>query len=257
MFSNFKDTFIKKPQFTIKTPDAVLETISKDLPEGFSYVYDHDGFCRIECEREMTFTALNIKLPDEAKSVFSGIDYNIDDILKYAYNSQKTIEILPDDEGCYTINGNRINSQDFIVSPMSDKKLKNGKFYITPPPFPAPHPVEITGNGFSLILMIKRQPMNSINEIKYVTINEPALSITFSLDESQKSGIMNFNIMMCPSKSAQDTLAAKEIFNAFINGTGTLCGANIIPNGDHSSKMVSPEVLSFWHRVVELERKLN
>ena len=128
MFSNFKDTFIKKPQFTIKTPDAVLETISKDLPEGFSYVYDHDGFCRIECEREMTFTALNIKLPDEAKSVFSGIDYNIDDILKYAYNSQKTIEILPDDEGCYTINGNRINSQDFIVSPMSDKKLKNGKF---------------------------------------------------------------------------------------------------------------------------------
>ena len=38
MYSSFKDTFIKKPQFTVQTPEAVLRTIGKELPEGFRYV---------------------------------------------------------------------------------------------------------------------------------------------------------------------------------------------------------------------------
>ena len=44
MFSNFKDAFIRRPQFTVKTPDAVVEMISKGLPKGFRYVHDHDGY---------------------------------------------------------------------------------------------------------------------------------------------------------------------------------------------------------------------
>ena len=48
MFSNFKDAFIRKPQFTTQTPESVLDVLSKDLPDGFRYINDHDGFCRID-----------------------------------------------------------------------------------------------------------------------------------------------------------------------------------------------------------------
>ena len=68
MFSNFKDAFIRKPQFTVKTPDAVLEAISKGLPEGFRYVHDHDGLCRLECDGVLNITPKRYAFPEEAKA---------------------------------------------------------------------------------------------------------------------------------------------------------------------------------------------
>ena len=63
MYSSFKDTFIKKPQFTVQTPEAVLRTIGKELPEGFRYVDDHDGFCKLDCDGTMDIVPSNVKLP--------------------------------------------------------------------------------------------------------------------------------------------------------------------------------------------------
>ena len=35
MFSKFRETFIKKPQFTSKIPDAVLKSVGKICPMVF------------------------------------------------------------------------------------------------------------------------------------------------------------------------------------------------------------------------------
>ena len=60
MFSNFRDTFIKKPQFTSKIPDAVLKTVGKTLPDGFRYVEDYDGYCRLDCDGSLDISGFHV-----------------------------------------------------------------------------------------------------------------------------------------------------------------------------------------------------
>ena len=105
MFSNFKDAFIRKPQFTTQTPESVLDVLSKDLPDGFRYINDHHGFCRIDCDGVMDFGELRLQIPAEAKSLFAELDtVTINDVITYAQNSQTNIEVLPDPDGFFTVN---------------------------------------------------------------------------------------------------------------------------------------------------------
>lgn len=68
---------------------------------------------------------------------------------------------------------------------------------------------------------------------------------------------MQFNITLSPYPSVSDVLAAKEIFNAFLQGIGTLGGVIITPNEDITFQGIPDKVLQFWHRLYEIENKLN
>lgn len=257
MFSNFKDAFIRKPQFTIQTPESVLNVLSKDLPDGFRYINDHDGFCRIDCDGVMDFGELRLQIPEEAKSLFAELDtVTMNDVITYAQNSQTNIEVLPDPDGFFTVNGKKINVNQFVIAPLKDLQLRNGKVYIMAPPFPPPFPIEVTGNGFSLTLMVQRQAINSITKVKIGTVSKSALDVNYTL-EPKVEGKLTLNITMCPSSSAYETLAAKEIFNAFIRGEGTLCGATIRSNEKNIANTVPDEVIRFWHQVVDVEKALD
>lgn len=258
MFSNFKDTFVKKPQFMMKTPESVLDVISKDLPEGFRYIEDHDGFCRLDCDGVMDFTPVCIRLPEEAKPLFAQKNnFSMNDVVAYAYNAQQNIDLIPDKDGCYTVNGQKIAADKFIIAPMKNWQLKDGRMCITAPPFPPPFPIEVAGNGFSLTLMVQRQPVNSITEVKIATVEETALSMNYSFDPTKKNGKMKINITMRSSKSVSDVLASKEIFNAFIQGKGTLCGMPIKTDEENQVSVVPDEVIQFWHKIVEIEKVFN
>lgn len=257
MFSNFKDAFIRKPQFTIQTPESVLNVLSKDLPDGFRYINDHNGFCRIDCDGVMDFGELRLQIPEEAKSLFAELDtVTMNDVITYAQNSQTNIEVLPDPDGFFTVNGKKINVNQFVIAPLKDLQLRNGKVYIMAPPFPPPFPIEVVGNGFSLTLMVQRQAINSITKVKIGTVSKSALDVNYTL-EPKVEGKLTLNITMCPSSSAYETLAAKEIFNAFIRGEGTLCGATIRSNEKNIANTVPDEVIRFWHQVVDVEKALD
>lgn len=257
MFSNFKDAFIRKPQFTTQTPESVLDVLSKDLPDGFRYINDHNGFCRIDCDGVMDFGELRLQIPAEAKSLFAELDtVTINDVITYAQNSQTNIEVLPDLDGFFTVNGKKINVDKFVIAPLKDLQLRNGKVYIMAPPFPPPFPIEVTGNGFSLTLMVQRQAINSITKVKIGTVSKSALDVNYTL-EPKGEGKLTLNITMCPSSSAYETLAAKEIFNAFIRGEGTLCGATIRSNEKNIANTVPDEVIRFWHQIVDVEKALD
>ena len=66
MFSKFRETFVKKPQFTSRVPDSVLKTVGKNLPDGFRYVEDHNGYCRLDCDGTLDITGFNAVLPKES-----------------------------------------------------------------------------------------------------------------------------------------------------------------------------------------------
>lgn len=257
MFSNFKDTFIKKPKFTTQIPQSVLDMLSHELPEGFQYVNDHDGFCRIDCNDTMNFEDMRFQIPKEAKPIFEKLDkITINDIIAYAQNTQTNIEILPDSDGNFTVNGEKININKFIIAPLKGIQLKDKKLYIMALPFPAPFPIEVAGNGFSLTLMVQRQVINSITKIKIGTVSKSALNLNYTFDSTEE-GKLTLNITTSPSSSASDILASKEIFNAFIRGEGTLCDAKISSNKNNIINLIPDEVIQFWHQIVDVEKALN
>ena len=258
MFTNFRDTFIKKPQFTSKIPDAVLKTVGKTLPDGFRYVEDHDGYCRLDCDGSLDISGFHVALPKEAESVFnSDVPYTFRNLLTYSYNTQTIIKLSPDQDGCYTVNGEKIKANDFIIAPLKGTEISNGCLYIKAPAFPAPFPIEIAGNGYALTLMLEQQTINSIDKMRFASVGQSALKISYILDFAKADGTMQFNISLCPYPSVSDVLAAKEIFNAFSQGNGTLGGVKIFPNKDVSYQSIPDETLQFWRHLYEIENILN
>lgn len=258
MISSFKDAFIRKPQFSGQTPKAVLDVLSEDLPDGFRYVNDHDGICKIECDGVINFENLCIRLPESARPLFEKIKVvTINDIRRYSQNTQTNIEMLPDKDGCFTINNEKIRADQIFVAPLKPQiKCESGKFYIMAPPLPKPFPIEVAGNGFSLTIMVQQQLINSATEIKIGTIGDSALDINYVFEPKAK-GKLTLNMTTRPSCSATDVLASREIFNAFIDGKGTLCGTLISSNQKNIKDRIPPEVIRLWHDIVELERKMK
>lgn len=256
MFSNFKNAFIRRPQFTIKTPDAVLDMISKGLPAGMRYVHDHDGLCRLECEGEFNIVPNKLNLPEDARSIFEKKEnVTMEDILAYAYNSQKRIELLPDDEGYYIVNGEKIKKSEFVAAPLKEIEFTEGNIYIVPPSFPKPFPLKLSGNGYSLDVMVQRQPINSMDEIKFASVGDSLMTISYTLNLTNDT--VQFNISTNESNRAKDILVSKEIFNAAVLGNGMINGSPIPFIQENQDKVVAEETLAFWHKVVELEETLS
>lgn len=258
MFASFRDTFVKKPQFTSKIPDAVLKTAGKNLPEGFRYVEDHNGYCYLDCDGGLDITGFRVVPPKEAESVFNqDIQYTFQDLLAYSYNTQTAIKLAPDQDGCYTVNGVKMKANDLAAVPLKGFEISNACLYVKAPAFPDPFPVEIAGNGYTLTLMLQRQPINSIDKMRFASVGQSALKISYILDSVKANGAMQFNISLCPYPSVSDVLAAKEIFNAFSQRNGMLGGVKIAPNEDVPYPCIPDETLQFWHRLYEIENKLN
>ena len=260
MFSNFRKAFITRPQFTARTPQVILDQVNNGLPDGFKYVNDpnNPGFCRIDCNDGLTISPASVKLSKAAMEIFSGkstISYA--EMRAFCYNSQTKAELLPDENGDFFVNGKRINIKNFVAAPLKDIRFENEHLYIVPPPFPDPFPVQVGGNGHIITLNMKRQPNNSLTVSKYASVNSPGIKLEYSFDPSKTNGKMQISIATTPSSSAEEVLAAKEVFNAFVCGTGQLCGAQIQATEAVADKMISQEVLLFWKKVVAVEKKLG
>lgn len=159
------------------------------------------------------------------------------EVMVYVYNTQQNIELVPDAEGYYRVNGQKIKGSDFVVYPLKGVQLKEERLFIIAPPFPPPHPIQVFGNGYSLTLMVQRQIVNSIHEVKFASVDDTAaLSISYSFDASKENGTMQCNIQTRESSSAADVLASKEIFNAFIEGNGRLGDIPISPDVNYADK---------------------
>ncbi|CUX27845.1 hypothetical protein BN3590_00556 [Clostridium sp. C105KSO15] len=83
------------------------------------------------------------------------------------------------------------------------------------------------------------------------------LRVSYTINTDPENGNMQFNITLCNSDSASDILESKEIFNAFVNGYGNLCGSILHTTSSNKSNMVPEEVLRFWHYIVDIENTLE
>ena len=252
MFSNFKDTFIRKPQFRSEPPQAVLDTISRKLPEGFRYVHDHDGFCRIHSD-EFSISPTHVRLPLKAESLFSDGKYTERDIMDYCYNAQETIEFVPDEHGCFTVNGQKIPLTDFVKAPLKGKMMVDGKLYLQPPPFPEPFSITLSGDNKSIDVVVQRQAINSRTAIKFESVDDSPLRLSYVIEQISDKTDFNITVSLQPVKSAKDTLLAKLIYNDILSGRGCIAGSPLYLKEDFKDKLVPVETIEFWQKVVSLE----
>lgn len=257
MFSNFKDTFIRKPQYKIQTPQAVLDTISEGLPNGFSYVYDHDGFCRLDSKNGFNLNSGKAVLPLEAHTLFQNITHpNSDLLMQYAYNAQVKIPILPCDDGYYMINGEKFRPADIIKAPLKNLTSIETCFFLTPPAFPAPFHLTVSCDRYSLILIIKRKPNNSISIQKYESGDDSPLKLSYLLEPDSAKCTLTISISH-GTNSVEDVVSANYIYNAFLTGKGFIGGTNITALPSDKVDLISDDTITFWDRLLELEKLFN
>ena len=258
MLSKFKDAFVNKPQFTFKTPAAVLEALSKDLPNGFRYVEEAEGFCHIETDEDCVITINRIKLPDEDIKIIEKEKgtVTIDDMLKYAYNAQIMVEILPDDDGCVLMNNCRIPLNDIVIAPMRPITKRDNHLVIRPGLFPEPVKLKIEGNGETIETIIQQKPNKSLKIIRFESIDDGPLDLTF-LVNTENVGDVTITVATRETDSAKEALASKLIYNAFMTGDVTIDGERIQTNRKDSQRGFPDDVIRFWRKIVKLEEVLG
>ena len=257
MFSNFKDTFIKKPQYTSEPPQAVIDSISRDLPEGLYYVHDHDGYCRIDAPEGLNIQSGTVQLSDEDRANLPD-DFTMDDLLKYFYNAQKELILLPNDDGCFTINGENVPATDFVKTPMRNITFTNAHLRIAPKAFPAPFDLEVSGDGYTQKLQIKRVPNRSLNVERYESDESTVIRVWFTIDPTPPAPfIFNISINMKRAQSVKEVIIACHIYNAFVDGKGYI-GGNPLHRTDHTPcEKVPTDIVRLAEELLQLEECLD
>lgn len=256
MFSNFKDTFIRKPQYTSTPPKAVIDAISKDLPEGFNYVYEHDGLCRLEAPNGFNIESGKVILSEDAKSALSD-NPTMEQIKKYSYNSQTDIVFSPDEDGCFKIDGEYIRAEDIVKAPLRNLRFDNMCFHMKPMPFPQPFEMVFSGNGYNRMMHIHRAPHKSLNVQRYESVEKEPLSIVYYMDLKENKFTITFNLNIKNAESVYDVVSSYGIYNAFMDGNGEIAGAKFSDVAISSEKKISQETIDFWEKLYELEKFLE
>lgn len=254
MFANFKDTFIKKPQYSSAPPKAVMEAINKDLPEGFEYIYMQEGICRLDSSEGFNLEAENVQLPKEAENIMMPNNPTPEQIEQYLYNSQTVATIFPDKEGCFKINGKKIKARDIIKAPLKDFKFgEDIRLIMKPRPFPQPFEIVFSGNGYDKTMHIHRLPNNSLNIQHFESIDEYPLSVVYYVNTEKKEFTITFTLSAKNAKSVQDILSAYGIYNAFMDGKGKIDNEILLRETALSEKRISQQTIDFWRKLYELE----
>lgn len=259
MFSNFRKAFITQPQFTAKTPKVIIEKASKDLPDGFWYEEDpdHPGTLRITSDRDMVLDMSSAKLPAYLSEIFPGKEsVTLAELQNYCYNSQQNIEIPPDANGKYMINGVEIDHNQIVCEPLKNTKFSNGRLFVHPSAFPPPHPIKIKGEGETITVMVKRQSSNSASIQRYCSVDDSGLKLEYSLDPTKPEGTMKMNLSTTHVSSASKMLAARKMINAAISGKCTVADMPITVEPSKIEKRISEEAIKFFTKAVAIENEL-
>lgn len=253
MFSNFKDTFIRKPQYISEPPKAVMDAISKDLPDGFKYVYESEGFCRLDAPEGFNIESGTIHLTEEEKSILPN-NPSFEQIKQYSYNSQTDLVIAPDKDGCFKINGVRIKAQDIVKAPLKDLTFENMCMYMKPSPFPKPFEITFSGNGYDKTLHMQRTPHKSLCTQRFESIEKAPISVVYYVDVKVNKFTITFSLHTEGATTAFEVLSAYEIYNAFMDGNGKIGGTQFSESIPSLEKKVSQETIDFWKKLYKLEK---
>ncbi len=238
-------------------PEPLLKVLSGKLPDGLKYENINDGICGVVPDNEsLCISGFEPVLTDELKNKINNSD-DMSIIQRYAYNSQKTIEFKPINEGEMIINGNTVKIDDFIIDPRHSKYFKDGKFLLIPEKMNEKASLSIGVKDNVREMEFERIPDNSIDTICFESFGNDSLKCTIKFNETSQKIKIHFSYCLDNVRKVKEIVDILEIFYAFKNNKGMIndCPVNISEFDDDCD--FNEDTLWFWKRVYELEQNLN
>lgn len=258
MFANFNKVFNNKPQTQIPVPTALVDYLSKSLPDGVKYTLDDKGNCIIAAENKQLLIEGFIFKPNKEQKKILGKNFSHKDVMNYVYNSQKPIALELKKEGYITINGEELPISKMAFNPLNPIEYISGTFFMSPPKFPDPFSITVSCDRYQRNIIISRVPNNSINIIAYQSENNSPLFIEYFIDTSNDNIKMNIELKLIHAKTIRDLVESAIIYNAFLDGKGLLMGTPLDAIIDNiNANRFDEKSAIFWEKVLKVEEILN
>lgn len=204
-----------------KVPDQVIKELNLNLPKGYTYKLDKKL-------NQLIIVPVNDDIPKKMhiklnlKEMDLPAHLKANQLFDYLYRTQRSVEVS---EGSIADDEKTLDFTDIMKDPITGKKPKGLlKFVIAPEPFPEPQPITIsTVDGRKIVLKMKRVPFDSLDSIKIVNDNFPALSLRLIIPEGIKdqnnSLTLTVSVIPARAESIDDALTALSIFEGFVKGS--------------------------------------
>ena len=258
MFVDFNRAFKSKPQSQIAVPPAVVEYMNQSLPEGVKYVADENGNCFISStDTSFTLGGFSLELTNEQKRIL-GKNYTEKDVYEYSYNAQEPIHLRLIKEGYVVLNGQEFPVDKMVHNPLVPIKYVSGSFYMLPPKFPGAFDIRVGCDEYERTLKVSRIPNNSVSIWAFESEKADPLCLKYFVDREKKRMTLSISLNLGKAKSVKDILKSSSIYNAYLEGKGTLLGHKLeCKLKTDNVKKYNEKSILFWKKVLKIEDYLE
>ena len=251
MYVDFNKVFKSKSQTQYDIPPALVKYLSRFLPKGLTYRAIRNGNCvAVSTSESCNIGGFRFEPTADQKKIL-GKNYSVNDILSYSYNSQRAIPLKLAKEGIILFNNQELPIDKILYNPYNPIKSVSGNFYMEPEKFPDPFPIQIGGAGFKKMVLVQRIPNESITTAAYESDPKSALCIQYFVDNKTQKIKFNLYFYRKNAKNIRDLLESILIYNAFLDGEGTICEQPL------GIKLESPEVKRIDVKSINFLKKLR
>lgn len=250
----------RKAQY--KCPDELIDFFGKkDLPSDLEYKKDKNGnYIVVGKTGKFKIDGIKVILSKEQEKDL-GSYYTFDDLMYYFYNSQKTMQLEPIEEGFIILNGKKVALEKLMVKsflPYETFKLVDGKFHMIPSKFPDPFSIKIGNRKYSRELIVARVPNNSKYILKYQSDTSSPLIIDCTFNRKTKEISFNISLKLQFASSTKDIVESVMIYNSIIDGNGYVDNVKLQEFSTmQNNKKFDENSAAFWEKLLKIETELG
>ncbi|PGU27371.1 abortive phage resistance protein [Bacillus cereus] len=253
MFANFKKAFKRDESDNQKIPQAILDAMSDNLPQGLKYTQIDKEYCQVEPEQgtiTFKFDNLKIKIPKDIKLSTA------EELAEFLYRTQQVLETNTD---VITINEKEIQLSEYIKNPYKEIDTDSFKFVISPEPFGEPFPLKVEYDEGNIVkeFLIARQPLADMHKSLFKSINSDVLEIQFTVNEENRTLKFNVHMDIKKAETVLEIIEAFKMYIAFIEGEIKIGGMRLNPVPIEKERVAAGTALAYWEMVQTVAGKLN
>ena len=258
MFVDFNRVFKNKTQTQLSVPNVLIDYMNRSLPTGIKYVIDSNGHCVITSTTESCNIGGFKFVPTEEQKKILGKNFTQQDILDYFYNIQEPIPLVLDKDGYILLNGQEFPVEKITFNPFSPIEYISGSFHMYPQKFPEPFQIKIGCNKYERTLLVKRIPNDSVSIAAFESDKDAPFYIQYFIDIKKQTLKLNVSFNIAKAKTIRDIVESTSIYNAFLDGKGTILGKALDVKLDSSAaKRFDDNSIVFWEKVLQVEEHLK
>lgn len=259
MLMDFDKSFKDNSPSGKAVPKVILDHLNGSL-HGYDLEYydGGDGTCKVRSKSgNYTISGIRFILPKAMRNVL-GDHPTVEDIQRYAYNSQQSIPVESVKKGSIILNGKEMSIDQLEMNPFEAIEIIADRAFIFPPKMDESVDVTFSGNSTTVCLKMHRVPDNSLNWYIYKSSpdNYP-LSFVLRFNSVEKQMSFSVSIKMREAECAKDILDSMNLYNAFITGNGKVGGQRIVTDNKNLTEKFEQPTISFWKKAADLERLLQ